>query len=237
MQKAAGGEIANFQDESITQLLQELRTPLTNIKTALTLLNSPQLKPAQRQKYLDLIRRECDRQSLLINSTNELLTVGQEVNWQQDPPINLLEVLPSAVSTYQSLAAAQEIELTYSLPAALPLVCCPEAWVKRIVSELLQNSLKFTASGGQIAVLVAAQDEYVQMDIRDNGVGIALADLPRVFDSFYRTRHHNNDGAGLGLTLVQNLLLRCGGSISVTSQVDTGSRFRVLLPIVNPLAE
>jgi two-component system, OmpR family, phosphate regulon sensor histidine kinase PhoR len=236
MQKT--GDSSSFQDESmvfdrpsaIAQLLQELRTPLTNIKTALTLLNSPQIKPNQRQKYLDLIRRECDRQNLLINSTSELLTVGQEEDWEQDRPIDLLEVLPGAISTYESLAAAQNIKLISSLPAKLPLVTCPEAWVKRIVNELLQNSLKFTSSGGQIAVLVSHQGDAVQMDVRDSGIGIPLADLPHIFDRFYRTRQ-DNDGAGLGLALVQNLLLRCGGSITVTSQVETGSKFRVLLPV------
>lgn len=228
-------EFSNFQDEAIAQLLQELRTPLTTIKTALTLLDSPNLKPVQRQKYLEMIRRECDHQNLLINGSSDLLALGRGVDLAMVPPLSLLEVLPGAISTYQTLAVDRGIELSYQIPMDLPMVACPESWVNRIVSELLQNSLKFTASGGQITVIVAPQSGHVQMEFRDNGVGIPLADLPRIFDCFYRSRSENS-GAGLGLTVVKNLLARCGGAIFVVSQVDTGSRFRVLLPIAGAAA-
>jgi two-component system, OmpR family, phosphate regulon sensor histidine kinase PhoR len=223
-------ELGNFQDEAIGQLLQELRTPLTTIKTALTLLESPSLKPGQRQRYLDMIRQECDHQNLLINGSSDLLTLGRGVDLAQVHPLSLVDVLPGAIGTYQTLAVDQGIELTYRIPEGLPTVACPEGWVNRIVSEMLQNSLKFTASGGQITVLVAVQNEQVQVEFRDNGCGIPAGDLGKIFDCFYRGRSDQN-GAGLGLTVVKNLLDRCGGSIFVVSQVDTGSRFRVLLPI------
>jgi two-component system, OmpR family, phosphate regulon sensor histidine kinase PhoR len=223
-------EFSNFQDEAIAQLLQELRTPLTKIKTALTLLDSPSLKPVQRQKYLEMIRRECDHQNLLINGSSDLLALGQGVDLARVPPLSLLEVLPGEIGTYQTLAVDRGIELTYQISPDLPLVACPESWVKRIVSELLQNSLKFTANSGQISILVIRQGEYIQLEFRDNGVGIPSSDLPKIFDCFYRSRSENS-GAGLGLTVVKNLLTRCGGAIFVVSQVDTGSRFRVLLPI------
>jgi two-component system, OmpR family, phosphate regulon sensor histidine kinase PhoR len=229
-------ELGNFQDEAIAQLLQELRTPLTTIKTALTLLESPSLKPVQRQRYLDMIRRECDHQNLLISGSSDLLALGRGVDPAQVPPLSLLDVLPGAIGTYQTLAADQGIELTYQIPDGLPAVACPEGWVNRIVSEMLQNSLKFTASGGQITVLAAIQGEQVQMEFRDNGCGIPAGELPKIFDCFYRGRSSQH-GAGLGLTVVKNLLDRCGGSIFVVSQVDRGSRFRVLLPtFVEPLA-
>jgi two-component system, OmpR family, phosphate regulon sensor histidine kinase PhoR len=115
-------------------------------------------------------------------------------------------------------------------------VGCSEAWLKQIMINLLDNSLKFTLHGGAIAIYCAVQNNYVQLEFRDNGVGIPSADLPRVFDRFYRGRNLPPENqvsyAGLGLTVVQQILFRCGGSISVVSQVDTGSRFRVMLPIL-----
>lgn len=230
-------ESGNFQDEAIAQLLQELRTPLTTIKTALTLLESPHLKPVQRQKYLDMIRRECDRQNQLISGSSDLLSLGRGIDLTQVPPLSLVDVLPGAIGTYQTLAIARDIQLTYQIPEDLPAVACPEGWVNRIVSEMLQNSLNFTANGGQIAVLVSVQNEQqVQLEFRDNGCGIPSGDLPRIFDCFYRVRS-DQSGAGLGLTVVKNLLDRCGGAVFVVSQVDTGSRFRVLLPISVASAE
>jgi two-component system, OmpR family, phosphate regulon sensor histidine kinase PhoR len=225
----------NFPTETIVQLLQALRPPLTAIKTALTLLESPNIKPGQRQKYLDMIRRECDRQNSLIAGSSDFLALSQEVDLRQVPPLLLSEVLPGAIGTYQTLAKDREISLTYQIPSKLPPVACPESWLQRIISEILQNSLKFTAPQGQIAVLVTAQEKQVQIEFRDNGCGISSSDLPRIFDCFYRGQvvgaSPDREGAGLGLTIVKNLLTRCGGSIFVVSQVDTGSRFRVLLPI------
>jgi two-component system, OmpR family, phosphate regulon sensor histidine kinase PhoR len=222
---------------AMAQLLQELRTPLTNIKTALTLLSSKQIKPAQRQKYLDLIRRECDRQNLLITSASELLSFGQGL----DPTatLDLALVLPRLLEPYHTMAQERGVALRSEIAPHLPLACCPESWLQRIVRELLHNSLKFTAPGGAIEVLVANAGDYVQLEFRDNGSGIPAPDLPRIFDSFYHSRdapgpsgeQHRPEGVGLGLTIVQQLLHRCGGSIAVTSQVNTGSRFRVLLPI------
>jgi signal transduction histidine kinase len=88
-------------------------------------------------------------------------------------------------------------------------------------------------------VQVTLQGEYVQLAVSDTGIGISPAEIPKIFDSFYRGRSTtgcDDTGAGLGLTLVQQLLLRCGGSISVTSRLGEGSTFKVLLPIASPTA-
>jgi len=85
-----------------------------------------------------------------------------------------------------------------------------------------------------VRVLGSLQGEYVQLAFTDTGNGIAASEIPKIFDSFYRGRPIPGEemGAGLGLTIVQQLLLRCGGSISVTSQLGRGSTFKVLLPVV-----
>ncbi len=218
-------------------LLQELRTPLTNMKTALTLLDSPSLKPLQRQKYVDLIKQECDRQNSLINGAIELLDLEKLAEQQVGSPLNLLEIVPGVISTYQPLAEEKGLQLSYSIPVDLPLVLCQESWVKQITINLLHNSIKYTLKGGQVFVQASVQGDYIQLEFRDSGMGIPLSDIPKIFDRFYRGRtllstHLTgaDTGVGLGLTVVQNILLHCGGSISVTSQAGVGSRFRVLLP-------
>jgi signal transduction histidine kinase len=238
MSKPPHPDLADFKDELIAHLLQELRTPLTNMKTALTLLDSSQLKPPQRQKYVDLIRRECDHQNSLINGAIELLDLDKLAEQEIVVPLNLAEIIPGVISTYQPLAAEKGLQLDYHIPNGLPLVVCLESWVKQITINLLHNSIKFTVDGGQVFVQATTQGDYVQLEFRDNGVGIPMADLPKIFDRFYRGRpipgnNPNDIGVGLGLTIVQNILLRCGGSISVTSQPGSGSRFRVLLPIAD----
>jgi signal transduction histidine kinase len=104
-----------LKDEFLSNLCQELRTPLTNMKTALSLLHSPQLKPAQRQRYLHLLNTECDRQSSLISGFLNLMQldrVAEQTIWQ---PIRLSEIVPGVVSTYQPLAQEKAL--------CLPTLC------------------------------------------------------------------------------------------------------------------
>ena len=104
--------------------------------------------------------------------------------------------------------------------------------------NLVHNGIKYTREGN-VWVRAKQQGDYVQLEVRDTGVGIAPSEIPKIFDRFYRVRQTGDDssGAGLGLTIVQQLLLHCGGSISVKSKLEEGSTFNVLLPIYKSPSE
>lgn len=223
-----------LKDEFLKNVGQELRTPLSSMKTALTLLSSPSLKPPQRQRYMDMLTQECDRQGSLITSVLDLLQLENVDDHTATQPIRLSDVVPGIVSTYQPLAQEKGIMLAYTIPEDLPTVTCTTPWLRQIVINLLHNGIKFTPQGGQVWVRAKQQGEFIQIDVRDTGAGIAQADIPKIFDRFYRVRHGQGDdisGAGLGLSIVQQLLFRCGGSISVRSKPSEGSTFTVLLPV------
>jgi len=223
-----------LKNEFLKNVGQELRTPLSSMKTALTLLESPNMRPPQRQRYMDLLTQECDRQSSLITSVLSLLQLEDAEDHTNLMPINLADVVPGVVSTYQPLAQEKGLMLAYTVPDDLPPVSCTTNWIRQIIINLIHNSIKFTRQGGQVWVRAKQQGDYVQIEVRDTGVGISQADLPRIFERFYRGRHTpNNDGsgAGLGLSIVQQLLLRCGGSVSARSKVGEGSTFIVLMEV------
>ena len=223
-----------LKDEFLNNVGQELRTPLTNMKTALTLLNSPNLKAPQKQRYLDLLVKECDRQSALITSLLDLVSLDQRAEPTAIQSLRLSDVVPGVVSTYQPLAEEKGVRLAYTVPESLPPVACLSMWIKQIVINLLHNAVKFTPRGGQVSVRAKQQGDYVQLEFRDTGIGIAPSEIPKIFDRFYRVRQTieaDTGGSGLGLTIVQQLLLHCGGSISVKSRIGEGSTFDVLLPI------
>ncbi len=226
-----------LKDEFLNNVGQELRTPLTNMKTALTLLNSPNLKPNQRQRYMQLVSTECDRQSSLITSMLDLVQLDYTADHDPLQPIPLADVIPGVVSTYQPLAQEKGLMLAYTIPEDLPFVLCLPTWLRQIAINLLHNAIKFTLPGGRVWVRAKRQGDYVQLEFQDTGVGIPPAEIPKIFDRFYRVRHtavEDVSGVGLGLTIVQQILLRCGGSISVKSRVSEGSTFNVLLPIAHP---
>ncbi len=226
----------HHQEEFLKRVAQELRTPLTNMKTALKLLDSAQLKPIQRQRYMQLLNTECDRQNSLITGLLELVQLESDPQPTVMRSVQLVDIVPGVVSTYQPLAQEKGIQLGYTVPVGLPAVSCLESWLRQIVINLLHNSLKFTPTGGQVRVKVTLQGEYVQLAVSDTGIGIATGELSKIFDSFYRGRPTTaeNTGAGLGLTIVQKLLIRCGGSIAVTSSLGEGANFKVLLPVASP---
>ncbi len=222
-----------LKDEYLNNVCQELRTPLTHMKTALSLLNSPSLKPPQRQRYMQMLNNECDRQNSLITGLLNLLQLDRDLDEASFESVRLSDIVPGVVSTYQPLAQEKGIMLAYTVPTDLPPVSCVGAWLRQIVINLLHNSIKFTPNGGQVWVRSRIQGDYVQLEFRDTGIGIAESEIPKIFDRFYRLRPvagEDSGGAGLGLTVVQQLLLHCGGSISVKSKLGEGSSFNVLLP-------
>ena len=230
----------HLKDEFLNNVGQALRTPLTNMKTALTLLSSANLKPDQRKRYMQLLNTECDRQTSLINGLLELVQLDMAGEHTEMQPLPLADMVPGVVSTYQPLAREKGIMLAYTVPDDLPPVSCLRPWLKQIVINLLHNAIKFTAGGGQVWVRAKQQGDYIQLEFRDTGTGIPQHELPKIFDRFYRVRQAVDEdpgGAGLGLTIVQQLLLRSGGSISVQSQIGQGSTFKVLLPVYHNSAD
>lgn len=219
------------KDELLSSACQEMRTPLTNMKTALSLLNSPHLKPPQRLRYLQMLHTECDRQNSVINGLLELVQINRTPKHTPLQPVRLSEIVPGVVSTYQPLAQEKGIMLAYTVPEQLPAVLCLNSWLKQIAINLLHNSIKFTPNGGQVWVRARQLSDRVMLEFRDTGMGIAERDIPKVFDLFYHTRPTADDsyGAGLGLTVVKELLERCGGSIAVKSKLGEGSTFTVTL--------
>jgi signal transduction histidine kinase len=224
-----------LKDEYLKNVCQELRIPLTHMKTALSLLNSPNLKPPQRQRYLQMLNTQCDQQNSLITGFLELVQLEQNLEGTTLELVRLSEIVPGVVSTYQPVAQEKGIMLAYTVPTELPSVWCVTGKLRQLVINLLHNSLKFTPNGGQVWVRARNQGDYVQLEFRDTGIGIAENEIPKIFDRFYRVRTAATEdygGAGLGLTIVQQLLLRCGGSISVKSKLSEGSSFTVQLATV-----
>ncbi len=219
---------AKFHAQLLQGLNQELRVSITSIKTALTLLDTPALKPPGRQRYMSVLFQECDRQSALVGRLQELMAMGEPaLPAGQD----LEEILPGILSTYQPLASERGVLLAYTIAPHLPLAACPASWLKQVLVQLLENSLKFTQPGGRVWLRVRPQGEYLELEFRDTGIGIPASDLPHIFAPFYRV-HRTCEGVGLGLTIVQQCLEGCGGTIAVKSKLHEGSLFTVLLPVV-----
>ncbi|GAA6623379.1 DICT sensory domain-containing protein [Scytonema sp. NUACC26] len=229
-------ETAQLKEEYLSHVCQELRTPITHMKTALSLLNSPNLKPPQRQRYLQMLNTQCDRQNALICGVLDLVQLERQLERLPLEPVRLAELIPGVVSTYQPIAKEKGIMLAYTVPTDLPPIRCVSGGLRQIAINLLSNSIKFTANGGEVWVRARVHNEYVQLEFRDTGIGIAETEISNIFERFYRVRSaaiDDSNGVGLGLTIVQLLLWRSGGSIAVKSKLYEGSTFTVQFAIAS----
>ena len=215
----------------LSQASQKLQAPLTTIKTALTLLGSPSLKLAQRQRYLEMISTQCGEQKALIKSIIELLEI-QTTEHQEPQPVRLSDLIPGIVSTYQPIAEERGIMLAYTVPANLAEIATVEPELKQIVIQLINNGIHITPKGGRVWVSAAPQEsDFIALTVQDSGSGIAKTEVNQLFEAFYQVPGGDSEGAGLGLTLVQQLVRRIGGSISVESTPNHGTSFKLLLPV------
>lgn len=226
-----GSESSAVSSTFLSQASQKLQAPLTTIKTALTLLGSPNLKLAQRQRYLEMISTQCGEQKALIKSIIELLKI-QTTAPQTPQPVRLSDLIPGIVSTYQPIAEERGIMLAHTIPANLAAVSTVESELKQIVIQLINNGIQITPKDGRVWVSATPQaGDFVALIVQDSGSGIAKTEVNQLFEAFYQVPSGKSEGTGLGLTLVQHLVRRIGGSISVESTPNHGTSFKLLLPV------
>ncbi len=223
----AVGEMRQFS----AAIAHELRTPLAALRgeTELALLHAA--SPDEFRRSLASQLEEFDTLTRLIN---QLLTLARaeagEIALAHDP-VDVAALAGSVVEQLVPVAQARGLDLTCDAPAAV-IVAGDTGWLERLLLNLLDNAIKFTAPGGRITVTVARQDGDASLAISDTGVGIAPGALPRIFERFYREDPaRSSEGAGLGLSLVKWIIDRHGGSIAVASRPGAGTTFTARLPL------
>jgi two-component system phosphate regulon sensor histidine kinase PhoR len=110
-------------------------------------------------------------------------------------------------------------------------------YLERAIANLLDNAIKYTPEGGRIIVTAARRGSDILIEVKDTGIGIPEADLPRIFERFYRvdkSRSRAMGGTGLGLAIVKHVVQAHGGTVEVASEVGKGSTFRIVLPATSP---
>jgi len=223
-------------------LAHELRTPLAALRGEIELaLREPGISPARQDAYGSQIE-EIDHLTRLID---QILTLARAEAGQirlTVAPVDLGQLAASLVDQLQPLAEARSIDLSCD-PVDAVIVQGDPAWLKRLLLNLLDNALKYTPAGGRVSVRVSRLGDRARIDVQDTGAGLSPADLPRVFERFFRAdpaRSSSLPGAGLGLNLVQWIVAQHRGQVTVQSRLGQGSTFSVTLPALHlssPLEE
>jgi len=228
-------KLERVRKDFVINVSHELRTPLASIQGYTeTLIDGAIHDPAHNMRFLGIIRHNAER---LARLTEDLLTLSRiELKRQkfEFEPHLANRLIHDAFDLVRPIAEKNSIRLVEERGPEELMVFCDSEAVSQILSNLLDNAIKYTPAGGQIAVGVRQSSEMAEFYVRDTGIGIPEEDVPRLFERFYRVdkaRSRELGGTGLGLSIVKHLVAAHNGTARVESVVREGSTFFFTLPL------
>ncbi|HZQ15860.1 MAG TPA: ATP-binding protein [Gaiellaceae bacterium] len=232
-------ELDRLKDEFIATVSHELRTPLTSMMGFLEMLREGAAGELgeEQQRFLAIVYRSSERLQRLVG---DLLFIGRlDANGLQlqVEPVGVDEIVREAVESHAALARSRELELEADLEPVPALQGDPER-LAQLLGNLVSNAVKFTQPGGRVRARTFVEADRAVIEVEDTGIGIPAAELPRVFERFFRSSTATEQaipGTGLGLVISKAIAEAHGGTITVRSQAGRGTCFRVELPLARPV--
>jgi two-component system phosphate regulon sensor histidine kinase PhoR len=227
--------LERLRQEFVANVSHELKTPLSVIKVCVETLLDGALDDAQhRARFLEQVASQSDRLHALILDLLSLARIESGDELFEFQSVRVMDFVSACVERHRPRAEAKKQSLEVVSPPEDDLVVwVDEEAAEQIFDNLLDNAVKYTPEGGRISVGWRREDEQVCVEVSDTGIGIPEADLPRIFERFYRVdkaRSREMGGTGLGLSIVKHLAQAMHGSVSATSRPGLGTTFTVCLP-------
>ena len=233
-----------IRKDFVANVSHELRTPLTSIKGYIeALLDGAKDDPETNTKFLDIILKQSDRLNLILEDLLQLSRIESGQILFKREPLHIQGVIERTLAMIKPLADKSGHRLVSFVEDDLPAVLGDEDRLTQVLSNLLDNAIKYTPGKGTITIAAhpvsddATQPAVVtavELSVTDTGIGIPELDRPRVFERFYRVdkaRSRELGGTGLGLAIVRHIVEGLGGQVWVEGNTPTGSRFVVRLPV------
>ena len=220
------------RNEFVLRASHELRTPVTGMQMAFSLLRERLRYPAgsRESDLFDTVHEEMQR---LVRLINDLLNFSRYQSGQQKLELeqcHIPELLEAARQRFEVNAAEQEVQLKLELQQPLPTLMLDRQQIERVMDNLLSNALRHTPKGGEVRLLARHHGERMILSVEDNGEGIPYSQQACIFEPFVQIGRRRG-GAGLGLALCKEIAQLHGGRIGVHSRIGHGTIFYVALPI------
>jgi len=225
-----------MQTDFVANVSHELRTPLTAVKgTVETLRDGAMDDPAVRDRFLETVENETDRLVRLVNDLLILSRADSDALDLRRRPLDVAHLAQTTAARLEPQAAARGLALAVEAEPGLPPALADADRIEQVLVNLLDNAVKYSRAPGRIDVLVGRADSAGQLcvQVRDEGIGIPAADLPRIGERFYRAdraRSREEGGSGLGLAIARALVEAHGGRLWLESQEGRGTVASFTLP-------
>ena len=233
-------EFDRLKSDFISVVAHQLRTPLAGVKWVLKLILDGDLGPISAEQG-QMLKRGYDTNEKMIQLVNDLLNVSRIENgkfgykFEKNDFSKLLNLL---IENSQLPSRERNIEVILEKSIATPLFSFDPEKLLIALQNIVDNAVKYTLPGGRVTISTEQQGDYLQIKIKDTGVGIPKDDIHKLFSKFFRAAnviHLQTDGSGLGLFIVKNIIMRHGGQVWVDSIEGKGTTFTIIIPLIDEL--
>ena len=227
-------QLEDVRKEFVANVSHELRTPLSIFQGYTeTLIDNPELPPEDTRPMLEIMRKHSRRLNALVEDLLILARLESRDEKLHLAPLDVAKFLRESVTDWSMRSAEKKIALTANVTPGTPTISADAFRLEQVMGNLIENAIKYTNTGGRVTVRAFATDDGVEIRVEDTGLGIPAADVPRIFERFYRAdkgRSREHGGTGLGLSIVKHIVLAHGGSVHAESEVGRGTSIILRLP-------
>ena len=227
--------VEEMRADFVANVSHELRTPLAALTGFIdTLQGTARDDPAARERFLGIMQAQAWRMARLIDDLLSLSRIELRAHQRPETPVDLNAIVSQVADGLQTLARDRDVTIDVAEPSEPLMVLGDRDELIRLFENLVENGLKYGASGKRLDVTLAPDGKDARVAVRDHGPGIAAEHLPRLTERFYRVdvgESRAQGGTGLGLALVKHILNRHQGRLSIDSREGDGATFTVRLPL------
>ena len=225
-------QLETTRREFVSNVSHELRNPLASIRSMVETLSGGAIDDRQTAAdFVSRIEQDVRRMDTLVSELLELSRLESGQVALDVRPLSLEPIAADTVASFRDRSSGGGVEVSVEIPADLPLVLGESEKVRQVLSNLMDNALKFTPPGGRITVSALPDHRNVIARVSNTGDGIAPEHLPHLFERFYKVDRSRHDlGTGLGLAIVKHIVLAHGGEVDVESSLGEGATFTFTLP-------
>jgi signal transduction histidine kinase len=233
-QALAERNYARKQEEFVSNITHEMKSPLAAIKLHAQTLEQPGVDAEERRRSVGFILQQVGRMETLVDNVLESSRLAARRNLLDLRPVRLDEFFAAYLAEIRPPIESRGVTLKTDIATSATVMATPEA-LHRVMTNLLENAARFSVKGGEVRCRVTEAGSHVQIEVEDDGIGIPRAELKKVFDRFYQIGREisgRRGGTGLGLAIVSGLVRQMRGRVRAFSQEGRpGTRFVVTLPV------